>query len=228
MPSDICFFDLDRTITSVNLGTRWFFRELRSGHITVTQLAWILMQLLRHAWGARIGAPIGERAMRIMRGQTEAELRARVRSFVDDEVGCQVRPGALATIASLRERGATLVLLTSASSYLAEEYAARLGFEHVIATRFEVDAHGRLTGRPHGRICVGEAKRDAIVTFARERGTPLNACHFFTDSANDLPALETVGTPLVVHPDRRLRRIAARRGWQVLDWSGLSPRRASP
>jgi phosphoserine phosphatase len=35
----------------------------------------------------------------------------------------------------------------------------------------------------------------------------------------DLPLLETVGHPHAVNPDRNLRRIAAERGWPVLDFS---------
>ena len=52
----------------------------------------------------------------------------------------------------------------------------------------------------------------------------LAACTAYSDSHTDLPFLEAVGHPVAVNPDRELRRIAADRGWPVLEFS----RRAYP
>ncbi|MCA3157951.1 MAG: HAD-IB family hydrolase, partial [Burkholderiales bacterium] len=40
---------------------------------------------------------------------------------------------------------------------------------------------------------------------------------FYSDSANDLPLLEKVSTPIAVNPGNALRQIALERGWPVLD-----------
>ena len=37
----------------------------------------------------------------------------------------------------------------------------------------------------------------------------------YSDSITDLPMLEAVGHPVVVNPDRDLRRIALERGWEI-------------
>ena len=42
--------------------------------------------------------------------------------------------------------------------------------------------------------------------------------YFYSDSASDLPMLSRVAQPRVVNPDWRLRLIAKRSGWPVLDW----------
>ena len=57
-------------------------------------------------------------------------------------------------------------------------------------------------------------KRFAIVLLA------LAACTAYSDSHTDVPFLEVVGHPVAVNPDRELRRIAADRGWPVLEFSG--------
>jgi hypothetical protein len=41
----------------------------------------------------------------------------------------------------------------------------------------------------------------------------------YSDSHTDLPFLEVVGNPVVVNPDRDLRRIARERGWPILTFS---------
>src|SRR5256885_1508372 len=53
---------------------------------------------------------------------------------------------------------------------------------------------------------------------AREQGFSLSDATFYSDSITDLPLLEHVGTPIIVNPDTRLRRVARSRGWRVESW----------
>jgi len=55
---------------------------------------------------------------------------------------------------------------------------------------------------------------------AEAEGFDLAECTAYSDSHTDVPFLEAVGRPVVVNPDRELRRIAAERGWPVLEFSG--------
>jgi len=55
--------------------------------------------------------------------------------------------------------------------------------------------------------------------WATEHGIDLAASYFYSDSYNDLPMLQRVGTAIAVNPDARLRRLARRRGWAVQQWS---------
>jgi phosphoserine phosphatase len=64
------------------------------------------------------------------------------------------------------------------------------------------------------RALHAENKADCV----RDLGYDLDACTAYTDSHTDLPLLEAVGHPVAVNPDRKLRRIAAARGWPVLEF----------
>jgi phosphoserine phosphatase len=77
---------------------------------------------------------------------------------------------------------------------------------------------GRYTGRAV-RALHAENKAERVRELAAERGLDLGACTAYSDSHTDLPFLEAVGRPVVVNPDRRLRTIAAERGWPVLEFS---------
>ncbi|MGH7338800.1 MAG: HAD family hydrolase, partial [Myxococcota bacterium] len=53
----------------------------------------------------------------------------------------------------------------------------------------------------------------------------LTKSYAYADSLSDLPMLESVGHPVAVNPDPRLRRIARERRWAVERWrpeSGLA------
>ena len=65
----------------------------------------------------------------------------------------------------------------------------------------------------------GEGKAARIRQLAVERGYALSDCFAYSDSATDLPMLESVGHPHAVNPDRQLRKAALARGWPVLDFA---------
>jgi phosphoserine phosphatase len=63
-----------------------------------------------------------------------------------------------------------------------------------------------------------EAKAECVREVAEKDGLDLAACTAYSDSHTDLPFLEAVGHPVAANPDRALRRIAAVRGWPVLQF----------
>jgi phosphoserine phosphatase len=42
--------------------------------------------------------------------------------------------------------------------------------------------------------------------------------YYYADSVSDLPALEAVGHPVCITPDKKLRFVAHHRGWTIHDW----------
>lgn len=166
------------------------------------------------------------RAIATLAGTREQDLRARTVTFYRNEVRQLYRPGALRALKLHRQAGDRLVLLTSSSNYLSELVAKDLELHAVLCNRIEVNAQGRHTGRSVGRVCFGAGKLAHAQGFAGAAEVRLDACAFYTDSYSDLPVLERVGRPVAVNPDHRLRRHAARRGWEVVDWG--RPDRVGP
>lgn len=224
----IAFFDLDNTLLATNSGKLWVQRELALGHITRFQalraMAWMAQY---HLGFARLESAV-ERAIAMLEGMPEAELRGRSDTFYEQFVRKLYRPGGLDALRRHRAHGHRLVLLTSSSHYLAERVAAELSLDAVLCNRFEVDARGLHTGRSIGAVCFGEGKLRHAEVHAAQTGEPLGASWFYTDSYSDLPVLERVGHPVAVNPDRRLRRLAARRGWEIADWGTPSIESGQP
>ena len=68
------------------------------------------------------------------------------------------------------------------------------------------------------RLCFGPGKVVLAERYAATQGSSVRTCAFYSDSLSDLPMLEAAAQPMVVHPDVRLRRLARKRGWRILDW----------
>jgi phosphoserine phosphatase len=108
-------------------------------------------------------------------------------------------------------------LVTAAPVELGRIIAARLGLTGALGTVAEIQ-HGIYTGRLVGDLLHGPAKADAIHRLAAAEKLNLTRCSAYSDSANDIPMLATVGHPVAVNPDAALRRVARDRGWEVRDF----------
>jgi HAD superfamily hydrolase (TIGR01490 family) len=214
----LAFFDLDRTLLSVNSATLWVRREVALGFVRKRDAFRAALWLARYQLGFVNAEGLVEEAVAQLAGTRVADLKARTRRFYEAEVKPTYRPGGLEALAWHRGRGDRPILLTSSSLYLSELVAADLGIEEILCTRFEADAEGFHTGRVVGRACFGAGKLAYAQASAARHGVALEDCTFYTDSFSDLPVLERVGRPVAVNPDPRLRRLATKRGWPVTDW----------
>ncbi len=214
----IAFIDIDRTLLSVNSGTLWVRRERELGFLSLSQALRAAVWIGRYHLGFAAPEQTIGVAIRSLEGVPVGPFAARAAAFYADCVQPNIRPGARAAIETHRARGDALVLLTSSSNYVADPLVTELRLDGALCNRLEVGPDGRHTGRPTGRVCFGEGKLDHAAAEAKRRGVSLRDCTFYTDSFSDAPVLEVVGQPVAVNPDPRLRRLARRRGWRMVDW----------
>ena len=97
-----------------------------------------------------------------------------------------------------------------------------LGIDEVIATKAKLDEAGRYTGEVAFNS-FGKNKVTAIQASAKIHGIDLANSWAYSDSATDVPMLSAVGNPVVVNPDRELRRVAEARGWPIRRFRELAP-----
>src|SRR5207247_2334868 len=124
-----------------------------------------------HGGAIALGHPIGASGARVLvtllHAMAERDARLGVASLcigggrADGEAGARgrarrhLRPAMAATVAAHRRAGHLLVILTSATRYLAEPVAADLGIEHLLVTQLLV-RDGRFTGEAVRPVCYGE------------------------------------------------------------------------
>lgn len=208
-------FDIDGTLLARNTAPLYMNHLRRTGQARRRDLARTLYYLFWYKLGLLDVRSALEVSMAFVRGKDEDAMVADCVGWYCEAVRPYVFPGMAAQVAAHREAGHVLAILTSATRYLAEPLGADLGIEHHLVTQLVV-RDGRFTGEVVQPVCYGRGKIYWAERFAAEHGVDLAASFFYTDSITDLPLLDRVGHPRVVHPDPRLRRLAQRRGWQVL------------
>ncbi|CAN7230742.1 HAD-IB family hydrolase [Knoellia sp. LjRoot47] len=133
-----------------------------------------------------------------------------------------VHPFALALIEQHKAEGRPVVMATTTPEHLIKPLADRLGFDHVLATRYGTRDDGRFDGSIRGPFVWSTGKLSAVRHFAVQNDIDLAESFAYSDSIFDVPLLEAVGSPAAVNPDPRLTMYAVARRWPIVHFD-VSP-----
>ena len=139
-----------------------------------------------------------------------------------EAIAAVIHPFALALIEQHHAAGRPVVLATTTPHHLIKPLADKLGFDHVIATRYSINADGRFDGSISGNFVWSRGKIAAVREWAEREGVDLRESFAYSDSIYDLPLLSAVGSPAAVNPDPRLAVYAIARGWPIVHFD-VSP-----
>jgi HAD superfamily hydrolase (TIGR01490 family) len=161
------------------------------------------------------------RMRKVLLKMTKGWERARVAAIVEESLAGIVEPiiyaEAMDVIDQHRAEGRMIVIVSASPQEIVTPLGRYLGADYAISSRAEVDDDDRYTGAM-AFYAYGPHKAEAIRAFALEHGIALDASFAYSDSASDLPMLESVGHSIVVNPDRTLSAIAKERNWEVLQF----------
>ena len=135
----------------------------------------------------------------------------------DSYYGTRLFPKALETLAWHKGKGHRIVLVSGGIEPVLRPLAAMLDVDSLIAAEPEV-LDGRLTGRLLQGSMGGRGKANAVNRLSQSMGIDLCESYAYGDSYWDKALLECVGHGVAVNPDRRLRRLARRKGWRIHNW----------
>lgn len=223
MADKIAVFDLDRTIT--RRGTYLPFLVFAAWRRQPWRLAFLpaaLAAMAGYKLGLMTRGQLKERMLAWLLGAPERTVVAALAmAFVERLMAQGLKPGALAAIAAHRAAGDRLILATASFDFYAREFARRLGFCGLVATRAAWDQAGRLLPRIDGANCYGPAKLAMLRAHLRQAGIEEGSLHlvFYSDDRADLPTLEWARQGYVVDPRRGFARQARRMGFPILAWA---------
>lgn len=220
-PRAAAFFDIDNTMM-VGASIYYLARGFAARKFFTTR------DLVRFGWqqvAFRVGgaerakgvATARESALLFVAGREVDEMNRLGGDIYDETMSERIYGGTLAIAQQHLAAGRRVWLVTAAPIELATIIAHRLGLTGALGTVAEI-ADGRYTGKLVGDILHGPAKAEALRALADREGLDLARCYAYSDSANDLPMLTSVGHPEVVNPDGGLRQVAKERGWPIHDF----------
>ena len=211
------FFDLDRTLIKrssvLALAGSFRRRGLISRVDLVKSVFWQVLFVLRGASAERVRSA-AEDGMKMLEGFSVAEMQHLVGDAMETVLRPLVYQEPLHLLERHRERGERVYIVSATLQEIVQHIADDLGFDGAIGSTCEI-VDGIYTGRTL-RAAHGEGKAQALRDLAAAEGFDLGRSTAYSDSYSDVPFLAAVGHPVAANPDRKLRRIAAERGWPVV------------
>jgi len=218
--SSIAFFDVDGTLMRGFSGYYTTLNLMRRRVIKLRRLPMaILYKVLASLYTGNV-RKMYEVAIADMAGRHIDEILRIGRETFEEYIKPRIYREALEEIERQRSKGNAIILISS-GPYMAvkiiEEFVKADGSYSI----GPVVENQILQNRLMEPFTYQEGKIEAATLATRERNVSLGDCCFYADTHHDLPLLSTVGHPRVVNPDRKLRTIAAQRGWPVLEFKNL-------
>lgn len=220
LPHTAAFFDLDKTVIAKS-STLTFSKSFYQGGLISRRAA------LRTAYAQfvfLVGGADHEQMERmrtylsnLCRGWNVQQVKEIVAETLHDLIDPIIYDEAASLIEEHQQAGRDVVIVSTSGSEVVEPIGELLGADRVVATRMVVGDDGCFTGEI-AYYAYGPTKAKAIRQLADSEGYDLSRCFAYSDSATDLPMLESVGRPYAVNPDRALRREAVSREWPILDF----------
>lgn len=176
--------------------------------MTPRQLRRALYSGVLYGLRLRAAVPAKEQALAFLAGRSAAELAAIVTAFFHDVLEPRLRPEAMDAIARHRAAGHEVLLVSASAAFYLEPLRQKLGLTDIVATRMDLDAEGRLTGRVCGDNCRGVQKALRLAEYLAAKGDRLDfeTSFAYGDSYGDLPMLRLTAHPVAVNPKRKLWR----------------------
>lgn len=221
--TEIAIYDMDRTITRTGTYTPFLIHAaLHRAPWRLLLLPFALLAMLGYALKLMTRARLKEINQSLLLGRhiSRADLAPLTASFAERVWQLNTLPGALRQIEEDRVAGRRLVLATASYRLYVEAIAARLRFDDVIATNSIIGIDARVTAKIDGENCYGPAKLRMIEAWFAAEGVDRSQVRvrFYSDHASDAPVMEWADEPFAANPSAKMRALADRRGWPVVDW----------
>lgn len=218
-PARIAFYDFDGTLVSGNIVTRYAFYARNQPSKTKAVLKYSKLLLIVPFL---IGLDLYSRRLfnrvfyREYAGMKKEWLREQADRLFEEVIRPTIHSGAIALVEADRRQGFHPVLVTGELDFALQPVVRYFGFARLISNSL-VYVHGAATGEVAPPLIAEREKVAAMIALCREYHAEPAQSKAYSDSFSDVPMLEAVGIPAAVNPDRRLKRLAVKRGWPILD-----------
>jgi len=215
--ASIAFFDLDRTIISVNSAKILIQTAYKKGLMTMPDLIKGYCLSLMYKLNLRDPAKIIKSISGWLNGVSEIDLESLTKEIFKNQIADSIHNEVHTEINFHKRNGSRVAILSSSIYPICRLVADHLRMDDIVCSKLEVK-NGVYTGQSNGPFCFGKEKAVRLKEYCSENKIhPVNSW-YYGDAISDLYVLSSVGNPVCVNPDKKLKEAALQRGWKILQW----------
>jgi HAD superfamily hydrolase (TIGR01490 family) len=211
------FFDLDHTILKINSGESFLRRAYKNGLLSDRKLLHAYCLAILYKCNLADPSAIIEKLNGWLAKAPVKSIESLCNEIVEKDLIPAIRPEIIHEIKMHKSQGADLVILSSVIAPVCARMANYLEMNSVICSEMEI-VDQRYTGRPVGEFCFRNEKLNRMNQYLHFNNYTHEHTFYYADSIDDLPVLKSVGHPVCVNPEKRLKKIARKNNWVIHSW----------
>lgn len=157
---------------------------------------------------------INKRIYQKIIGWNARSLEAHSRKFLEIGIDKKLIHSIIKILEKHKENGHEVIVVTTALREIVSPIRKLIKIDDVIATEVEIKNdlyNGRIKSLPVGKNRAVVAKE-----YCKKRNIDIKKSYAYSDHYSDIALLETVGNPVAVNPDRKLKAYAQKNGWKII------------
>jgi HAD superfamily hydrolase (TIGR01490 family) len=210
----IALFDVDGTLLNENTS----IILLKSLYLDKKINLWTLLKAKYHNFLFRINRfdleDMKKFSLKFMKGWNKKELDEYCNEIFIKQIKPKLHLDMIKKINEHKNKNDLIVLLSAAPEIITSKIVKYIKADFSINSIIEIQ-NGIISGNLK-KICFAENKYEYFMNFCKEKKINLNKSYFYTDSYTDLKVLNCIGFPNVVNPDKKLKKIAKEKGWNII------------
>ena len=206
---------MDKTILTINSSKLVVTRSRKMGLMSNRDFRQAVYYSILYKFDLRDPNEIVAEMTKWLNGLKESKVIDLINSNIIPIIVDLIRPEMYKIIEEHRKNKGKLVLLSSAIPYLCEPIARHLKMEDVVCSRLETK-EGLFTGKPVKKLVFGKEKAVRMKEYCKEHNLPLETAWYYGDAYTDRFILQSVGNPVCVKPEFKLKWFAKKRGWKII------------
>lgn len=211
----IAAFDLDKTILDLNSAIRVVIVARRIGLMRNRDFLRAALYSMIYKFDLQNPKHLLAKMTNWLNGIRESDLIDLINNHVSQNLLDRFRPEVLKAIELHRNNGAHLLLLSSAIPYLCKPIADHLSMDEIVCSDME-SKNGVLTGKPLRKLVYAEEKEVRMREYCEVHHYPMKTAWYYGDAYTDRFILQSVGNPVCVKPEIKLRQLAKKNNWLVI------------
>lgn len=213
--TNLVIFDLDGTIIPNPSSEKLFlFWLIAHRYIGIPQLWQASIFTLK--WLFRFKQEIFVRNKTYLYHLPVDKIIAKAQEFTIQKLLPKIRPTLAQKIKAHHDQGDVVILLTGTLQPIAQIFAKHLGFTEYHSNQC-VSHNNRFTNLPPTQQPYRAEKLSITRQICAKYNVAVNTITTYANSIHDLHLLEAAKIPIVVTPDKKLRRIALKKGWKIME-----------
>jgi len=213
------FFDLDNTLIDGS-SIYYFVRGLvKSGILQRRQIASFALENYKFRKQKQESMTAMSHATKkildFARGRSQQLIIELCEEIVQEFLPKKIFPNMQRRVEEHQSIGHDTWVVSAAPIEIASIVASKLNMTGAYGTSGEV-IEGYYSGQLRAGAMHGINKAHAIKELAKVKAYDLSQSFAYSDSANDLPLLVSVGNPFIVNPNKQFQNIALKNKWPIL------------